>query len=330
LGGLLGALGRIPEQGLVLQEAMAIDPLNELLAVNYAGNLYVRGDFDGARELLVNLVQLRPDSTTLLRTLAGYTLAHGDLVESWEYASRSYRLAPDSPVVVTAMAKTWLGLGDPDRAAETLQAGMAKSEDNADLKGQYFYTLLVAGRLEEAEQVIKELFSPDIESQPEQFQRYFYQQMGMLYTMRGQYAAARDSMEQAINLYQGSAMDGNRVFVLSMAAALNQKLGDQERADAHLIAAERAVDRARINGVDDAGIYYELTVLHALKGNLQQALAFFEEAYNRGWRDSLRLKMDGRLDALRDQPQFVELAERISDEVRRARSEVESMKVAQL
>jgi len=45
LAGLLGDLGRLPEQSQILQRAMAMDPLNELLAINFAGNLSSRGDY---------------------------------------------------------------------------------------------------------------------------------------------------------------------------------------------------------------------------------------------------------------------------------------------
>ena len=44
LAGVLGELGRYPEQNRVLEQAMLRDPLNELLMVNYTGNLSVRGE----------------------------------------------------------------------------------------------------------------------------------------------------------------------------------------------------------------------------------------------------------------------------------------------
>ena len=49
LGGLLGELGRLPEQSQILQQAMVIDPLNELLAINVAGNLTRQGELRGRK-----------------------------------------------------------------------------------------------------------------------------------------------------------------------------------------------------------------------------------------------------------------------------------------
>ena len=69
LAGVLGQQGRYPEEHLVLQQAMQRDPLNELLMVNYAGNLSTRGDWRAGRDMLGELLQLRPDSTILLLSL---------------------------------------------------------------------------------------------------------------------------------------------------------------------------------------------------------------------------------------------------------------------
>jgi TolB-like protein/Tfp pilus assembly protein PilF len=330
LGGLLGETGRIPEQGLVLQEAMALDPLNELLAINYAGNLYVRGDYESARTLLADLSMLRPESTTLLRTLSGYAVAHGDLVEGWDYARRSYQLAPESPVVIAAMAKAWLELGALEESEKVLLSGIEIAGDNADLKSLYFHVLLLAGRLEEAEQIVREQFGADVGALPERFQRFYHFQMGMIHLQRGDLAAAREAMERAINPDPLLALDDNQTFILSTAALLNERLGNNELAEQRLLEAERALHRARLNGIDDAGIYYTQTVLHALRGESEQALESFQQAYERGWRQSWVLKIDERLNPLRDDPRFIELSQRIVDEVNRARSEVRDLKVVGL
>lgn len=328
MGGLLGEMGRIPEQGLVLQEAMALDPLNELLAINYAGNLYVRGDYDDARELLTDLVQLRPESTALLRTLSGYALAHGELVEGWDYARRAYQLAPESPVIVLSMAKAWLQLGELEQAEQVVLGGLEVSGDNKELKAQYFEVLLLTGRLEEAERVVREQFGPDVEALPERFQRFHHFQTAMVHVMAGDVAAAREAMERAVNPEQSQVLDDNQVFILTMAAELNRRLGDHERAEQRLLAAERAVHRQRLNGVDDAGIYYTEAILHTLRGETELALASFREAYDRGWRQAWLLKIDGRLDSLRDHPRFLEIAQQIQDDVSRAQATVAAVKVA--
>ncbi len=112
LAGLLGELGRYPEEHLVLEKALSIDPLNELLAVNYANNLSVRGDWAAGKELLQGLVDLRPDSTILLRSMSSYELKHGNLVEGWSLANRAWQLQPDDPEDISALAQTCVLLGE--------------------------------------------------------------------------------------------------------------------------------------------------------------------------------------------------------------------------
>jgi TolB-like protein/Tfp pilus assembly protein PilF len=322
LGGLLGELGRIPEQGLVLQEAMALDPLNELLAINYAGNQYVQGDYQGARDLLTGLIQLRPDSPTLLRTMSGYAAGHGDLVEAWEYARRSYDLEPESPVVIATMAKAWMELGEIEKSEEVLKSGLELASDNTDLKTLYYRLMLISGRIEEAEQVVREQFGDSVEDLPARFRRFYYFQIGMINAIRGDFPAARDQLEQAINPEESEVFDGDQIFTLTMVSFLNDQLGDTERAERHLVEAERAVHRARLNGIDDAGIYYTESSIHVLRGDHVNALKSLQEAYDRGWRQSWVLEIDGRLDPIRHHPEFVEFQRQVNEDVNRARAEV--------
>jgi len=330
LGGLLGDLGRIPEQGLVLQEAMALDPLNELLAINYAGNHFVQGNYEAARDLLGGLIQLRPDSPTLLRTMAGYASGHGDLVEAWEYARRSYELEPDSPVVISTMAKAWMDLEEFDRSEELLLRGLDMAKDNVDLQTQYYFLMLVAGRLEEAERMVREQFGDEIEALPDRFRRFYHFQMGMINVIKGDLAAAREDMEQALDLEEVNVFDDNQMFMLTMASFLNQQVGDSERAQQRLQEAERAIRRARLNGVDDPSIYYTESSILVMRGEKEQAIAALQEAYDRGWRQSWVLELDSRLDPIRNEPAFLEIQRQVEQDISEARAEVLASRLAQL
>ena len=330
LGGLLGDLGRIPEQGLILQQAMAIDPLNELLAINYAGNQYVQGDYEAARDLLSGLIQIRPDSVMLLGTMSGYASAHGDLVEAWEYAQRSYDLEPESPVVIGTMARSWMELGELERAEQLLSAGLELAGDNTDLKVQYYFLMLVTGRLEEAERLVHEQYGDSIEDLPERFQRFYHFQMGMIRLVKGDLVAARDNLEMAISFSDSLGLDGDQLITLTMASYLNQLLGDAERAAQHLADAERAVRRARINGIDDSGLYYTEVSIFLLRGEKELAIAALQEAYDRGWRQSWLLSLDSRLDPLRNEPEFLEIERQINEDIAKARAEVLAQKMVGL
>jgi TolB-like protein/Tfp pilus assembly protein PilF len=330
LANLLGTLGRIPEQGLVLQEAMALDPLNELLAINYAGNLHMRGDIEGARELLAGQITLRPDSATLLRTIAGLAIGTGDLAAAWDYANRAYQLEPNSPVVVQTLAKAWMELGEFDESERLLNEALSAAADNADLKATYFMLLFAAGRLEEAEQVVREMFGSDPDNMPEHLQRFFHFQLGLVRLAGGHIMVARDEFELAIDEHLGMNFEQDQLFAMTMAAFLNQRLGVPERAQEQLAQAELGVRRARINGIETAELYYTQSVIQAIKGQTEQALTSLRSAVDLGFRQAWVLDMDVRLDPLRGAPEFQDIRHEIEVDVKRALTAVRSQQVAML
>jgi TolB-like protein/Flp pilus assembly protein TadD len=328
LGGLLGELGRLPEQRQVLEQAMLLDPLNELLAINVAGNLSRQGDYEAGKALLQDLVSLRPDSATLLRTMSGHAMKNGDLVEGWQYANRSYDLDPDSPAVIETLAGAWSMVGESDKAERLLLEGLEIAGDNFSLQSSYFFLLIKQGRLEKAESLLVEQFGDSIEGLPEQLQQYYYFQKGMISLVAGDYDAARNLFEGAIRDDSDQTWDGDQVMYATILSALHLAAGNTVLAEQRLSSAERSVRRARVNGVDDAGINYTESSIHALRGDLKAALNSLQIAYDRGFRAAWMLDIDNRLESLHDDPQFVAIKQKIERDIVQARTQVESFAVA--
>lgn len=330
LGGLLGDLGRLPEQSQVLQQAMALDPLNELLAINVAGNLTSRGDYQAAKDLLQSLVELRPDSATLLRIISGHAMKSGDLVGAWQYANRSYDLEPESPAIIETLASAWVSVGVMDKAERLLLDGLEIASENSGLRKSYFFLLLRQGRLEKAERLLQEQYGESVDTLPEQFQQFYYYQKSMIRLVAGDKGAALKLIEQAIGDDAEQSWNGNQAYFMTLSSALQSIAGDAELAEQRLVIAERAVRRARINGVDDAHIYYTESSIHALRGKPQAALESLQIAYDRGFRGVWMLSMDLRLESLHQEPQFVAIKQMIERDIAQARSEVESLAIAAL
>jgi len=327
LGNVLGKLGRLPEQSQILQQAMAIDPLNELLAINFAGNLTARGDYAAAKDLLKGLVALRPDSASLLRIMAGYAMQSGDLVDAWRYASQSYELEPESPVVIEVFASAWESVGVIEKAEQLLIDGMAIASENSSLRYKYFFLLLKQGRLEKAERLVQEQYGDSVEGLPEQLQRHYYFQKGMINLVAGDKNAARTLIEEAIDEDSEQTWDGYQIYYATLSSALQFDAGNTELAEQRLTSAERAVRRARINGVDDADIYYTESSIQALRGESDAALNSLQIAYDRGFRGVWMLDMDLRLDSLRQEPQFAAIKQQIEKDIIQARLQVESFAI---
>jgi len=330
LGGLLGDLGRLPEQSQVLQQAMALDPLNELLAINFAGNLTRQGDYEAGKELLQGLISLKPDSASLLKTISGNAMGSGDLVAAWKYASQSYELEPESPVVIETLAIAWQSVGLEDKAEQLLLDGLEIAGDNFGLQAKYFFLLLKQGRLEKAERLVEEQFGDSVEGLPQQMQQFYYFQKSLISLMAGDTDTARSFLEQAISDDSDQNLGGEQLFVITTSSVLERNAGNADLAEQRLLSAERAVRRARINGVDDADIYYTESSIHALRGKAEAALDSLQIAYERGFRQIWMLDLDLRMESLHQEPQFIAIKEQIERDIAQARSEVESFAIAAL
>ncbi len=330
LGGLLGDLGRLPEQSQVLQQAMVIDPLNELLTINVAGNLASRGKYQEGKELLQSLISLRPDSVTLLRIISGHAQQNGDLVAAWKYANQSYQLEPESPVVIETLASAWESVGATNQAERLLLEGLEIAADNFGLQSKYFFLLVKQGRLENARRLLSEYFGGSVDELPEQLQQYYYFQNSMISLVAGDKKSAATLIEHALRNDSGGSLGGEQILFMTLSCALQYDIGNRDLAEQRLTGAERALRRARINGMDDANIYYTESGIRALRGQTEAALDSLQGAYERGFRELWLLEMDLRLASLRQESRFLAIKHKIERDIVQARSEVESLTVAVL
>lgn len=330
LAGVLGEQGRYPEEHLVLQQAMSRDPLNELLIVNYAANLSIRGDWEAARKLMADVLELHPDSTMLLRSMAKMELFNGNLVDGWKLANRAWQLEPDNPEEIATMARTWILLGDTEEAERLVLQGLEQSGDNAGLLSVRWMTLMVARRYEEAEALVRQLRGQFGDALPASLERNFNLQLGMIAMVRSDFPEARRLLTAALGEEDRAAYNNDDVMVMTLASLASEKLGEHAEAQGLLEDAERKIRRGRLNGVDDPGIYYNEAVLLALRSEPAQAMEKLQQAYDHGFREQWVMEIDGRLAPLWNQPEFVALMDQIRDDISRARSTVESGGLAAL
>jgi len=188
--------------------------------------------------------------------------------------------------------------------------------------------MLKQGRLEKAERLLVEQFGDSIEELPEQLQQYYYFRKGLISLVAGDKDAARTFFENAIRDDSEQTWNGDQVLYATMLSALYREAGNAELAEQRLVSAERSVRRARINGVDDADIYYTESSIHALRGETKAALDSLQMAYDRGFRGAWLLEIDMRLESIHLEPQFTAIKQQIEKDIVQARAEVESFALA--
>ncbi|HET6564631.1 MAG TPA: tetratricopeptide repeat protein [Xanthomonadales bacterium] len=330
LGGVLSEQGRFPEEQRVLEHAMSLDPLNELLAINYSANLAIRGQNVKALELLADQVKLRPDSTVLLRSYSQQQYLNGNLVEAWRVGRRAVMLEPENPADLAAFAMTWMTLGDFNEAEQVLQQGIAVAGNNHKLQSTYWLNLLLTGRLEEAEALVREMIKAGGDEPPESIRRGSQLQLAMLALARNEWAAAETQLAASLEGDDTPGYNMDRIYALTLGAITASRVDNKELATQRLDAARRELQRARVNGVDDANIFYSEAALMALEGDLEEAVAKLQQAYDKGFREKWMLALDWRLEPLRDQVEFIELKTRIEQDLEHSLAEIRSLSLAAL
>ena len=118
------------------------------------------------------------------------------------------------------------------------------------------------------------------------------------------------------------------LMMLTMASVAHLKAGDSEMANQRLSDAQRSIRNARLNGVDNSDLYYTQSGIHALRGEPQEAVTALQAAYDLGFRKHWVLEIDQRIDAIRNDPDYIVLEQQILDDVNRARAEIGSQQVA--
>jgi len=226
------------------------------------------------------------------------------------------------------LAQTWVLLGDVEEAERLVRHGLEKSGRNGNLLRTYWMTLMALQRFEEAETLVRDLMSEYGDSLPDAMRRNFNFQLGMIAFAREDFPRAYSLFSEAIGDEDQRAYSGEEIWGFTMASLVSEIVGKHEEAESRLADAERKVKRARLNGVDNSGIYYTEAVILAMRDQSERALEKLDQAYQRGFRELWTLNIDARLDSLREQPGFIALKNRITDDVNSALTEVKSVRLA--
>ena len=137
----------------LLEQALALEPLDAQAWLTRAALLELRGDYAGARHACARLVRAADDFTALtcLGSVAG---RNGELAASYRSLQASSSLTPRLPAALRAwrlsvVAEMAERLGD-DRAAEAhLRAALQAAPDDPYVKSAYADLLLRTGRAQE-------------------------------------------------------------------------------------------------------------------------------------------------------------------------------------
>jgi serine/threonine protein kinase len=106
-----------------------------------------------------------------------------------------------------------------------------------------------------------------------------------------------------------------------------RKRGDRVRAEKLLTDAERLAMEHWRGGVEAPSLPVELSAIHSMRGNIQEAVTWMNRAYDLGWRERYQRTVDPMLaEAARD-PQFQQITQRMEEDLRKQASESRELKL---
>ncbi len=317
LAGLLGSLGRLEEERLVLQEALEYNQFDELLNMAMADNELRRGEFDAGMERLNNLRSIYPDRSLLLRTLARWDVIIGRHARAHGSLMQALSLSPNEPVTQTMLGHLYLRWGDLQRAEAAISRARELAPDNQEVEDAWARLLLAAGRFDELETFsqgrLERLTLQEQGSTSDTLQPLMWQ--GVVALGRGQSDLAFTRFQSVVERVD-ILLPFQSIQVLSWSAAAGLAGEARDTALTQLDQANRLLERLRVQGNSSPELNYLEAVLLTLGGRVEPALALLEETMANGFTSANEISSDPRLAALRASPRFDALLKSISDQSR--------------
>ncbi|NEZ03113.1 tetratricopeptide repeat protein [Wenzhouxiangella sp. XN201] len=202
------------------------------------------GDLLQAQALFREAVELDPDMVEAWAGLAGayYLLAaHGEMPEAQALeqmrsaAERAIALDPEHPEAYSRLAQWYYYKGEVDTARELFDKAVARGRNNALILGNLAGMAKARNDLDQAVSLMREALAIDPLSAVNRFN------LANLLIMNGQFAEARELIEQSLRLLQGERVQQilhhmlGRLHLLEgdpqAALALSRELGDTAEAD---------------------------------------------------------------------------------------------------
>jgi TolB-like protein/Tfp pilus assembly protein PilF len=115
-----GSMGKLRDQQAILAEAVALNPLEPVIAINAAEAALNMGNDAEALRIVERLLAMTPNSDMLLRTMSGIHYNQKKLDTALSYAYKAYQAEPDNPNNVSLLIQLLVELNRQDDAQKLL------------------------------------------------------------------------------------------------------------------------------------------------------------------------------------------------------------------
>jgi len=321
LAGLLGDQFRVHETRQILETALQIDPLNELLTIRYSGLLISSGEFDAGINKSLELAKIKPGSVSLLRSISAWMLEAGSLVKAWDYAQKVLLLGPDDPLNLATAAQASLIIGNLEESRALVEKLNQVAPENMISQNMSMLQMLADNQLEKLDDWL--VLPAGIDNRELSMDEVFkVTRVAWGDLLKNNSQSALDKINLVMPQIDTLKSDIFLAEVLGLKAVAQGRLGMPDEMLLSLNQARAAIERIQATGTKSAALHYQLASIEAISGNTELALAEFQLAVEQGFSQAFIVRYDVRMDSLRDQPRFTSLLQQIEQRSKDAREEI--------
>jgi len=297
-----------------LSMAHELDPLDAVIMANLSGRLQWAGQFERARQLAQETIDLDPDLYRGYETMAWVYDAEGRFDEKMPWLRKSLERDPESRTIWRAIGNTWLDFGELGRAQEALHRARAQNADDPRVGGDLAYIRFLNGDEEGALAAQDDILArvPDNIGA--------LGDTAYLELMAGNETRARELLQKMMTPEPGA--EAWRVTDVNIESApyysfvlYNADEKDRAREVSQAILAR--MDAAERGGWRDGWLHINRALARGAVGEREAAIAALRAAAETGWPGTIYLEHDPILNTLRDDLGYIALL----DELRAKRRE---------
>lgn len=316
LAGVMGDQGQITEQRRVLEQALELNPLEPVINVNLAALMSASGEADAARSLLERVLAITPNDPLLLRSLANIETQSGRLDRALEFARRAHRSDPTAPSTVSTLVQALAALDAWDDAQSLVDA---MPDDSP-----YRWALAQGLILQRGGSELLPWVSERLQALLGGGGALSAQDRELL--VQAATVRLSQSPEEAIRLLRRlvpepsvmersiSLLDAGSLLVTAL-----ERQGKTGEADAYRAVLAEAARLFLDRPVESGQLAFSRALMAEYLGDRQQALQSLDRAIELGFRQAWLLRHDPRLAELRRDPGAAALLQRLDAEIQAAR-----------
>ena len=318
LAGVHGREGRFDQQEAVLRQALALNPLEPVINANLAQGLAEVGKHDEAVAVLERVLAVTPEDDLLLRSLAEVEARSGRLDRALAAIERAYAHDPNAPQNIAEYGDVLASL----EAFEESRKVFAKLPPESRIAARARQIIAIASgerTIDPGLTAMAEQLAGDAEASADN--RETLTAAGLARLVFGD---ARGSVPILLAASGGSpealSQEPSTLEPASLLVIAYRRIGEPENAQPWHEALDAAAQRWFAVAGTGARVELARAMIASMSGDRAAGVEALEAAYAAGFRERWRLRMDPRLEAVRDDPKVRALDARIGEELARIRA----------